>query len=155
MKNKLEVLKYIADKFNKANIRYCFGASIILYFKGIVDKFNDIDILFVDEDYNLVKETLSDLGELKQYRKSEQFKSEYFLEAVIDEVEVDAFANFNIIYNNQENCFPLDISKIEYFDLDGIKIPLDSLDNWHNYYHLMGRDNKVALIDDYNKKHIL
>lgn len=42
----------------------------------------------------------------------------------------------------------LELSQItEYFDLNGEQIPFHSFALWRKYYALMGRDQKVAIID--------
>ena len=35
----------------------------------------------------------------------------------------------------------------EYVDVNGQKVPLHSVTLWRKYYALMGRDNKVEIID--------
>ena len=47
---KIDVLKSISAKFNRAGITWSLGASMLLYFKGITTTVNDIDILVADEN---------------------------------------------------------------------------------------------------------
>lgn len=42
---KLELLKEIASTFNQENITWNLGASCMLYLRGIVDTFDDLDIM--------------------------------------------------------------------------------------------------------------
>ena len=46
VKEKLELLEKIAYHFNKENVEWALGASMLLYFKGITTEFNDIDLMF-------------------------------------------------------------------------------------------------------------
>jgi len=39
----------------------------------------------------------------------------------------------------------------DYTEVDGIKIPLQSLEEWHTYYKLMGREEKVKMIDSWRQ----
>ena len=55
---------------------------------------------------------------------------------------VDKDVNDGKIYD----CSLLPNQIVEYLDLDGKKIPLQSVDLWCKYYELMGRDEKVQLI---------
>ena len=39
----------------------------------------------------------------------------------------------------------------DYTEVDGIKIPLQSLEEWHTYYKLMGREEKLKMIDSWRQ----
>ena len=43
IQKKIELLQKIAHRFNEANIEWALGASMLLYFKGILSEFHDID----------------------------------------------------------------------------------------------------------------
>lgn len=62
---KINVLKRIAIELNKKNITWALGASMLLYFKGIISEFKDIDIMVIDDDIDQVKKILLELGELQ------------------------------------------------------------------------------------------
>lgn len=145
---KINVLLNIAHVFNENNIKWAVGASVLLYFKGKVEYFNDIDIMIVEDDANLAKELLTLLGKLKPASKNSQYGSRYFFEFLIDEVEVDLIAGFVIIKDGKSyDCSLLETQIVEYIDLNGESIPLQSLCDWRRYYELMGRDSKVEIID--------
>ncbi|WP_250228182.1 nucleotidyltransferase family protein [Anaeropeptidivorans aminofermentans] len=150
--HKLEVLKKIAREFNNKGINWAVGASLLLYFKGISDTFNDIDILVSEKDVDKVKEILLPLGEGKERIPNDEYKTKYFLEYIIDGVEFDIMAGFIIVFGGEDYYFPIEEANIEDFTLlNGIKIPLQSVSEWRNYYYLMGRTKKVKMIDEYNK----
>lgn len=151
MKSKLEVLKTIANRFNESNVRYAVGASVLLYFKGIVNEFHDLDIMIDNDDADKVSEILSELGELQYTPKNSNFKTKTFLQYIVDGIDIDIIGGFIIVKDAVEyDCF-LQSEITDYVVLDGIKIYLDTLDNWHKYYSLMNRDNKVKMIEDYKK----
>ena len=151
MKNKLEVLKTIAKKFNDAGIKYAIGASVLLYFKGIVDKFHDLDIMVDMNDVDKVKEILNKFGTLQYSPDNNNFKTKAFLQYVVDDVGIDVIGGFIIVKDGIDYDCTLQKEIIDYTYLDGVKIALDTIDNWYKYYSLMGRDNKVKMIENYKK----
>ena len=50
IRKKIELLQKIAHRFNEANIEWALGASMLLYFKGIISEFHDIDLMISDHD---------------------------------------------------------------------------------------------------------
>ena len=151
MKNKLEVLKTIAKKFNDVGIKYAIGASVLLYFKGIVDEFRDLDIMVDMNDVDKVKEILNKLGTLQYSPDNNNFKTKAFLQYVVDDVDIDVIGGFIIVKDGIDYDCTLQKEIIDYTYLDGVKIALDTIDNWYKYYSLMGRDNKVKMIENYKK----
>ena len=55
IQKKIELLQKIAHRFNEANIEWALGASMLLYFKGIISEFHDAE---------QVRTILSEMGEL-------------------------------------------------------------------------------------------
>ena len=53
---KLKVLTKIGTQLNEAGITWAIGASLLLYFQGITDEFNDIDIMVMEKDVLRLKE---------------------------------------------------------------------------------------------------
>ncbi len=66
MKN---VLLKIAESFNKANITWGVGASVMLTFYGLVDRPNDIDISVAMKDIDCANEILIKMGDRKELKK--------------------------------------------------------------------------------------
>lgn len=148
IKNKLTVLSYIAKELNHKNVTWAIGASMLLYFKGITSEFHDIDIMVAEEDVEILKDVLSSFGNIQPPNANVQYKTKYFFEFNVDGVDIDVMAGFIIINEGKEYYFPLKKESInDYTEVNGIKIPLQSLEEWRNYYKLMGRDEKVKMID--------
>lgn len=147
-KRKTDVLKVVAHAFNQAGITWSLGGSMLLYFKGITTEFSDIDIMVMTEEIELVKSVMALLkGELQPPNPNAQYKTKVFLEYVISEVDVDLMAGFRILNDGILYDCSLEPSQIvEWIDLDGEKIPLQSVELWCQYYELMGRDHKVQRI---------
>lgn len=148
--NKINLLKIIANEFNEAGVTWSLGGSMLLYFKGITKEFNDIDILIIDKDVLKVKKIMTKLkAELQPFTPKTKYKTKIFLEYKISGIDLDIMAGFTIVNNGIDyDCSLKPNQIIEYYDLDGEKIPLQSIDLWLKYYKLMGRESKVSMIEN-------
>ncbi len=148
VKYKLAVLSEIATVFNENNLVWAVGASTLLYIKGIVEDFNDIDLMIDEKDVDIAKRLLSEMGEFKENEASNQYKSKDFLEFCIHNVDIDLIAGFTIVNDEAEYYFPLKLSDIqEVVKVNNENIHLHSVDEWRKYYLLMKRYDKVNIID--------
>lgn len=145
--HKIEAFKIVANKLNGKSVNWAVGASFLLYLKGIIQEFNDFDLMIDIKDIKPAQDIFEQLGQAKQETFNHHFKSDFFKTYLFDGIEFDIIAGFRII-NNQEYYFPFK-KATEHFDLDGIDVPLDSLSNWMYYYQLMNRPAKAKLICDY------
>lgn len=147
---KIDVLCKIAHYLNNEKITWAVGASLLLYLKGIVNDFQDIDILVTDEDVTKLMEVFEKLGSLEPSDSNSKYKTEYFLEYIVDGVEVDAIGGYIITNNGIDYDCSLKKDQItENIIINNEKIPLHSLCLWKKYYMLMGRKEKVDLLKDY------
>ena len=70
------------------------------------------------------------------------------MEFVINSVDVDVMAGFSILNDGKIYDCSLDKDQIvEWFTLGNTKIPLQSPLLWCEYYKLMGRKEKVDMIE--------
>ena len=69
-----------------------------------------------------------------------------FIEAVIDEVDIDIIGGFTIVADAVEYYCPLVQKDIEIITIHNESIALDRLTNWERYYRLMGRTNRAMSI---------
>ena len=149
VEKKLEVLSKVARELNDNNITWAIGASLLLYIKGISSQFHDIDIMVAESDVQALKNILLSLGELQPKNPNIRYKTKQFLEFKVEGVDIDVMAGFVIVNNGRSFYFPLDKDNImDYTEINGVKIPLQSVKEWRNYYELMGRTEKVKMIDD-------
>ena len=146
-KEKLSVLSKLALEFNRENVIWAVGASLLLYFKGYVKDFNDLDIMVADIDSYKAEEILKHFGTIQQSTKG-SYETKHFREFIIDGVDVDMMGGFAIVSDGKVYDCDLKQSQItEYIEINEQMIPLHSVELWRNYYALMGRDKKVAIIE--------
>ena len=153
MNDKLKVLKKIAIRFNQEKISWAMGASVLLFFNGIIDEFHDLDIMIDDNDAIKAKQIMDELGKHTPSPNNKNYKTKHFLEYVVDKVEVDVMGGFIIVKDGIDYDCSLDTNQIvSNYELQGVSIPLYSVSEWRRFYDLMGRTNKVEIIDNYYKK---
>ena len=145
---KLKVLQTLAHRLNAAGIIWAIGGSMLLYFKGFVSEFQDIDIMVKTEDAESVRAILEKLGTLGAPKPSEKFQSKAFFELTIDGIDIDVMAGFVIISGGAAHDCSLQEQDItESIRLGNETIPLHSLAAWRKNYVLMEKPDKVRLID--------
>ena len=148
----LEILSQIAKKLNEGHITWAVGGSLLLYFKGIVDEFHDIDLMVHADDAEEAKSLLMEMGELQKPAYENPYKADHFYVFLVEDVEVDLMGGFTILKADGEHrCFLRKEDIYEKVLVDGEQIPLHSLTEWRRYYELMGRSAKVKMIDDAEK----
>lgn len=149
---KLAVLSQLAKAFREQQVLWALGASGLLYCKGIVSTFHDLDIMVAEQNVAVVEDILSQLGTKTQENPNAQYKSKAFLEYVVNGVDVDVIAGFVIVNGETHHYFPLEASQItDSRTIQGEDIPLQDLACWRQYYALMGRTQKGEMIEQYLK----
>lgn len=150
--DKLGALARIARALNAAGVRWALGASLMLHLRGVAREFHDIDLLTAESDASAADGILASLGERKPARTGAGFRTKFFRKYAIDGVDVDLMAGFAIVCDGAEHPFPLEADGgIETIDVLGEAVPLQSLSFWRTCYHLMGRDNRVEMIDRWQR----
>lgn len=145
---KIIVLKEIAHRFNEAGIVWALGASMLLYFKGITSDFHDIDLMVGNENADQARKILLEMGCMVPSEPDTRCQSRIFMEFVIDGVDVDVMVGFTIVCDHKRIDCSLQKDQIaEILDVDGEQIPLQSVEQWCEYYRLMGRTEKVKMIE--------
>jgi hypothetical protein len=137
----------MANALNREGIIWAVGGSLLLFLRGRVESFNDIDIMVDEEQAERAAVILGNLGYELPYKPNVKFATRHFHEFSIDGVCVDLLAGFVIISDgNQYEC-PLKADDIkENIEVSGAQIPLHSLSEWHRYYLLMGRNDRANQI---------
>lgn len=78
LEKKLNVLTKIAHGLNERNVVWAVGASMLLYLRGIVDVFHDIDLMVCESDVEKLKEQLLPMGVLAPPKPDQQYKTRHF-----------------------------------------------------------------------------
>ena len=147
IEQKLKVLSKIAGLFNKGEIKWAVGASLLLYLKRYVETFNDIDLLICEEDASKAKDLMMEIGEL-QLLDGNQYRADHFYVFMVDGVEVDIMGSYFVMKDGAEHKISLEKDAVtEPMIIHGNAVPLDSVRAWRRHYDVMGRQNKVDLID--------
>lgn len=145
---KLDVLARVAGALNAEGVTWAVGGSLLLFIKGLVPSFNDIDLMVAEADAGRARDVLLRLGTLMPPLPTDKYKTRVFLEFDIDGVDLDLIAGFTIVNKGLDYYFPLLKRNIEEYALMGeLRIPLQSLEDWRLYYRLMDRPDRAELID--------
>lgn len=147
---KLELLKKIAHRFNEAQIEWALGASLMLFLKGIVSEFHDIDLMISVQDVERAKVILLEMGDLcpPKPEPDPMYRTKVFMEFLIDSVEVDVMAGFAIVKEGKVfDCSLRADQIVEKMVLGTETVPLQSPLLWCKYYRLMERPKKAEMIE--------
>lgn len=144
---KLTVLYKVAKTFNENDIVWAVGGSLLLYFNNLVENFDDLDIMVMEEDAENAKDILNNLGEQTHSPSKPQYKTTHFYEFTVDGVDIDLMGGFTIIKDDIEvDCSLSPETITEHHIINDVDIPLHSLEEWRKYYYLMGRREKEKII---------
>ena len=134
-----ETLSYISEKLNTDGVVWAVGASILLQHYGLIEgNPNDIDILVDLKDIEKVDKILKSIGEKKIRDKSETYSTKYFYEYVVRGIDIDVMAGLTINFNNGIFEYKFDATSIsEFKKINGVNIPLSSLEDWYVIYQLI------------------
>lgn len=147
---KISLLKRIAHRLNEAQVEWCLGASMMLYFKEIVSEFHDIDLMISVDDVEVVESILSEMGTLcpSDQVPNPMYQTKCFMEYVIDAIDVDVMAGFAIVREGEVyDCSLCKEQITEQLMLEDEVIPMQSPRLWCTYYRLMGRNAKADMIE--------
>lgn len=148
MNKKLEVLQKIANILNNNKIKWNLGTSCMLYLRGITKGFDDIDIMISEHD---ILKVMSLFQKFQRFDResSDQYKTKFFVEYKIDDVDIDFMSGFAIVNKGLEYHFPYVEKQYDIAFINDEKIYLESVEVWLHYYKLMNRKDKVDIINDY------
>lgn len=149
--HKIDVLCRIAHLLNENDIVWAIGASLAIYFEGFIDDFHDIDIMVKTEDALKAKKLLEPLGTLYPQKENSSFKTKYFFELSVDGVDIDLIGGFIIVKDGiDHDCSLLEDQIEKKIQVNNETVYLQSLKCWKEYYSLMGRTDKVRILEEHN-----
>ncbi|MDL2319094.1 nucleotidyltransferase family protein [Eubacteriales bacterium OttesenSCG-928-A19] len=144
----------IARLLNAEGIGWALGASMRLYYAGIVDCPRDLDLLVTRQDAEAADAALRRVGERLPEKETAAYDTERFHEYDVDGVEVDLMAGLVIRHGAGHYAYPFDPALCTPHWLSGERIPLSPLEDWYVLYQLMeGRQARVEAIGVYLRTH--
>ena len=147
---KLEVLARLAADLNENDVLWAVGASAMLFLRGIVQDFHDIDLLVCEEEVEVAKEILLRHGTLLPTKPDDKFGSRHFLQFEVDGVDIDLIAGFVVNAEDGQHICPLEVEDVDgCVDVFDQAVALHSLRCWYRYYTWMGRGDRVKEIEDF------
>lgn len=157
-KTKLALFKDIARLLNQSTITWAIGGSLLLYAEQIVEDFNDIDLFLElnDDTQRLeLEHNLTKLG-AKEVKtgNNKKFHSAYFKTYNYQGLEIDLIAGFGIYDSRCQLHYFAKILKMKTREYEGVAFIFDSLAAWYEYYSLMDRKERVALIEKDARKRL-
>ncbi|PKR78468.1 hypothetical protein CEY16_01545 [Halalkalibacillus sediminis] len=149
----LKTLAFIGDKLNDKNITWGVGGSLLLSFYEIIDNPNDIDILVDERDAPKVNEIISSAGKKKEALSTAPFRTLYFSKFRLFDNDIDVMGGFAI--QHEKGIYKIRMQKesiVDYKKINGIEVPLCSLEDWYILYWLIpNKKEKALLIERYLK----
>lgn len=135
-----EVLEKLCRALSQTTITWALSMSAALFFEGVWDDFNDLDILV---DINNVKEFESTFTQLggeidHQTRQKEAFTSPYYKEGILDGVHFDLIGDITIDTYNTRYRYSLKRDDIEFLYLEkNVAIPVCPVEVNYLLYAMM------------------
>ena len=152
----LAVLAKAAQALNKAGVVWGVGASALLYLLGLVDTYNDIDLIVAAEHETAARLALEGLGAQAQppAPPSATYETGSFVEYQLDGVDFDLLCDFTIRRKDATYRYPFGRERVaEWVDVQGVRAPLCPLEDWYVLYLLMpGRQKRATVIGKYLKQ---
>ena len=134
-----EVFERVVNEFENRNVSWALGCSMNLFFRGIVDDFNDIDIITDRDSVYKVKNALEDLGAKLVMTGGNGFcESDYYYHYTIGRVDIDVISGFRVMTYNTEYYFCYKAKDRDYVEItDDLNINLLPLEALYVLYYMM------------------
>ncbi|QGH35973.1 hypothetical protein GI584_18790 [Gracilibacillus salitolerans] len=147
----LKTLSFIGDRLKNKNIIWGVGGSLLLSFYKIIDKPNDIDILVDETNATKLNEIMSSIGKAKEALSSHPFRTMNFSKYRINGIDIDVMGGFAI--QHDEGIYKISLQQesiVTHKKINGVDIPLCSLEDWYILYWLIpNKQEKALLIENF------
>ena len=145
----LDALVKAAHELNRAGVVWALGASALLYVKGVVETFHDVDLLIQPEHMPAAHKAFVQLGAKAKPASppSLTYATTFFEEFVLDGVDFDLLGGFTIRRKDAMYRYPFEADRVaEVMNYQGESIPLTPLADWVVLYLLMPRRSSTAVL---------
>lgn len=130
MKHKKEILLRLVKAMKEENVTWALSCSSSYFFRGILDEFDDYDIVVEKrsvEKFTKVFEKIGGKIEIgKKNGKESFFSSKFFAYGTIEGVEFDIMRGFTVTTYSMEYCYELKAQEIEFIRGDIPVCPIES-----------------------------
>lgn len=150
----LEACLYkIAKELNENKVTWALGASMLLYYKGIKTRPNDIDLIIDTKDVEKADRILCRMGTKLPANPHLDYGTRYFYEYVIDRVDIDVMSGFIIKRKDKAYEYKIRPDSFDKFDIRDTACYLCPIEDWYVLYCLMpDREEKVRMLEQYFSK---
>lgn len=148
-------LTLLADKLNGINVTWGVGGSLLLYFYGLVQEPNDIDLLVAEQNMEKAHQLLQELGECQPFVPRSPFCTKTYYNYTISGANVDVMAGYSIEHGAGIYLLDFDASSVtRTVHMGNSDVPLSSLEDWYVLYQLIpGKQYKAEWIASYFQQH--
>ena len=151
------VLLKVVDSFKKHNVKWSLLCSSQLFFKGVVDDFNDFDILIEYNSIENMREAMKELGAKSKAQGDQScFGSSMFERYVLDDIDLDMVSNYTVTTFGKRYRYSYSEDETEFLKEQEIIIPLIAMEAQYLLYGMMEgwqpkRRLKRVMIESYLK----
>ncbi len=135
-------------------INYHIGGSFLLMLHELTDDFYDVDILLDNKDYHKAFQIFRQYPYRIYPKTNPLFHTVNLVKVDFHQIHFDLLFDFKMQLDDFHYAYPLLhpnelISKF----VGGYEIPCSLLEEWLLIYLVIGRDDKIEILDTYFKKH--
>jgi len=141
MQQKRKTLAKVAKALNAAGIPWALGGSGMLYFLGLTEGFRDVDLMVAQTHVAAAQQTIEAVEGLEKTGYVEKYD---LLQYRIDGLDFDVMKGFRF---GQYDYRLRTTDILRTVTVCDTVIPLHSPQIWKQFYCLMGRTERVRLID--------
>lgn len=141
-----EVLKEIADRFDKSKIVWGLGGSCTMCLQGIEVDPHDFDLFVIEQDFDAALHLLSHDGTFTQQGPEGIFASLRYAHGMFMGSPVDLIAGFRIVTPEKTTEYAFESDHIKMVPFEDIMIPCCLLEDWIVLYEAMGKQVKAYMI---------
>lgn len=124
---RMKALREICQLFSEEEIRWTLSCSSSLFFRGMIDDFNDYDILVDARDAEKLLKTLVKHGatlEKDDTQKGGYFASPFYREGFFKGIHLDLIANITVCTYGTRYCYEFQEEELEWVQIEDFRVPI-------------------------------
>ncbi len=150
----IQALEIIHQQFTAENLHWAIGGSLLLNTHQLHDTVLDIDLIVTIKDVQRAQQLLAKLGHQKPLEPTrEPFRTVFYRQYFLKDIPVDLMAGLSLQHEAGTFQYPFhENTPIQHRYYHGNTYPFGLLEDWYILYQLLGRVEKVHLIENHFKK---